>query len=177
MFSLSLLTATCSAVLALLSMKTIAGQNICEFSHLFRFMYAQLSLSPHISCGNLQRCSKRVIYCLIKQRAGNLSVLVELLCRTHCQCCHHVVCSRNNWHRGVTSSLYLPSLHTHTHTHTHTHIYIYIYIYILINIIKAVKYLKEVIKVTSINRVSLLVIKLWVTKKQIIMTACLFISR
>jgi len=66
-------------------------------------MCAQLSLSPpppHISCGNLQRCSKHVIYCLIKQRAGNLSVLVELLCRTHSQCCHHVVCSRNNWHCG-----------------------------------------------------------------------------
>ena len=104
--------------------ETIAGQNICEFSHLFRFMYAQLSLSPRISCGNLQRCSKHVIYCLIKQRAGNLSVLVELLCRTHSQCCHHVVCSRNNWHRGVSKSPNLASLyiyiHIHTHTHTHT---------------------------------------------------------
>lgn len=94
--------------------KTIAGQNICEFSHLFRFMYAQLSFSLHISCGNLQRCSKHVIYCLIKQRAGNLSMLVELLCRTHSQCCHHVGYSRNNWHRGVDKSLYLASLYTHT---------------------------------------------------------------
>ena len=84
--------------------------------------YSQLSLSPHVSCGNLQRCSKHLIYCLIKQRAGNLSVLVELWCRTHCQCCHHVVGSRNSWHRSVSKSFYLLSLNTHTHARAHVNI-------------------------------------------------------
>lgn len=68
---------------------------------------------PTIRRSNIQRSTKHLIYCLIKQAAETPPAPVELLCTTPSHGCYHVVCSRYDWRRGESKSLFLPSLHAH----------------------------------------------------------------
>jgi len=94
-------------------------------AHLFG-SYKHSSRSPAIRQSNIQRSTKHLIYCLIKQTAETPPALVELLCTPPSHGCYHVVCSRYDWPRGESKGLFLPSLHAY--------IYIYIYIYIFVSI-------------------------------------------
>jgi len=87
-------------------------QNICE--PLISLVHTSTILLPlTIRRSNIQRSTKHLIYCLIKQTAETPPALLELLCTTPSHGCYHVVCSRYDWHRGESKSLFLPSLHAH----------------------------------------------------------------
>jgi hypothetical protein len=70
---------------------------------------------PAIRRSNIQRSTKHLIYCLIKQTAETPPALVELLCTTPSHGCYHVVCSRYDRHRGERKAL---SCHHYTHIYS-----------------------------------------------------------
>lgn len=106
-------TLHCNLRLSVVSRSLAARSEHMWTAHLFRFIQAQFSLPPTIRRSNIQRSTKHLIYCLIKQAAETPPALVELLCTTPSQGCYHVVCSRYDWHRGEGKSLFLPSFHAH----------------------------------------------------------------